>query len=273
MSFRFYPLRFRFAARDEIHFRPGQAANMLRGSLGAALKKISSTPECSGAYERLFAPRASEGGPSGLRDWPRPFVLRTAHLEALSVAAGAEFHIGLNLFDLRPGAIPALEAAFGQLFRAKLIGVDGGDELLALSLDPDAEPVRRVVVRFLTPTELKGDGATAGSPPFAVLAARLRDRVSTLRTLYGGGPLEIDFRGFGERAAQIRMERCEIHEVSAQRRSRHTGQTHSLGGFVGQAEYAGDLAEFVPYLRAGRFTGVGRQTVWGKGEIDVEVLS
>ncbi len=69
------------------------------------------------------------------------------------------------------------------------------------------------------------------------------------------------------------MVRREIHEVSAQRRSRGTGQTHSLGGFVGEVEYAGDLAEFVPYLRAGRFTGVGRQTVWGKGEIDVEVLS
>ena len=55
-----------------------------------------------------------------------------------------------------------------------------------------------------------------------------------------------------------------------ERRSTRTGQTHSIGGFVGIAEYEGDLAEFLPYLEAGRWTGVGRQSVWGKGEMKVE---
>ena len=54
--------------------------------------------------------------------------------------------------------------------------------------------------------------------------------------------------------------------------SRATGQRHALGGFTGFAEYAGELAEFVPYLEIGRWTGVGRQTVWGKGEIAYETL-
>ena len=40
-----------------------------------------------------------------------------------------------------------------------------------------------------------------------------------------------------------------------------------LGGFVGEAEYEGDLTEFVPYLRAAHWTGVGRQTAWGKGAL------
>jgi CRISPR/Cas system endoribonuclease Cas6 (RAMP superfamily) len=56
-----------------------------------------------------------------------------------------------------------------------------------------------------------------------------------------------------------------------ERRSSRTGQTHSIGGFVGEAEYEGDLAEFVPYLKAAKWVGVGRQTVWGKGEIDVRL--
>jgi len=34
-------------------------------------------------------------------------------------------------------------------------------------------------------------------------------------------------------------------------------------------EYEGDLTEFVPYLRAARWTGVGRQTAWGKGAIEI----
>ena len=61
------------------------------------------------------------------------------------------------------------------------------------------------------------------------------------------------------------MTRCDIHHVETSRRSGRTGQIHSLGGFVGEAEYEGDLTEFVPYLRAAQWTGVGRQTAWGKG--------
>jgi CRISPR/Cas system endoribonuclease Cas6 (RAMP superfamily) len=75
----------------------------------------------------------------------------------------------------------------------------------------------------------------------------------------------------GARAAQVRLARCELAWHSIKRRSSRTGQIHPLGGFTGQAEYQapddGDLAEFLPYFRAGQWTGVGRQTVWGKGEI------
>jgi hypothetical protein len=45
------------------------------------------------------------------------------------------------------------------------------------------------------------------------------------------------------------MTRCDIKRVDVTRRSSRTGQVHSIGGFVGEAEYEGDLAEFFPYLR------------------------
>ena len=128
--------------------------------------------------------------------------------------------------------------------------------------------IRRIRVRFLTPTELKG----ASRPCFHVLLARIRDRVSTLRAMYQGGPIEVDFKALKERAALVQMTRCEIEHVEAERTSRRTGQTHSLGGFVGIAEYEGDLGEFVPYLEAAGWTGVGRQTVWGKGQIACEII-
>jgi CRISPR/Cas system endoribonuclease Cas6 (RAMP superfamily) len=127
----------------------------------------------------------------------------------------------------------------------------------------------RVKVRFLSPVELKKDAAVAHTPEFGLLFARLRDRVSTLRALYGEGPLAIDFKATGERARHVKLERCELRWEAAARRSGRTGQVHGLGGFVGEAEYAGDLAEFIPYLELARWVGVGRQTVWGKGELEV----
>ncbi len=141
-----------------------------------------------------------------------------------------------------------------------------GRESLRFGVSSGPERLARVRVKFLTPTELKG----SERPEFGVLFARIRDRVSTLRALYGDGPLEIDFKAIGERAGRVQMKCCEIEQVNGERRSGRTGQRHSLGGFVGVAEYEGDLTEFVPYLEIARWTGVGRQTVWGKGEIAYE---
>jgi hypothetical protein len=140
---------------------------------------------------------------------------------------------------------------------------------LDLTLDPSSTAIDHVRVRFLTPTELKSGSQLAARPDFGVLLSRIRDRISTLRALYGPGPLSLDFQAFGQRAHQIRMTKCELRQIQISRTSTRTGQTHSLGGFIGEAEYEGELAEFVPFLNAAQYTGVGRQTTWGKGEIQL----
>jgi hypothetical protein len=251
-----YPLRYRLRARAAVAL----SANMLRGAFGKILYR-----EDFAAYQRYFKPSA-DAGPSGLRDSPRPFVLRAAHLEGARLAAGDEFEIGINLFEMHDAPLELFRRVVSKLLPAEL--VTASESLVCLSLDPVDCRVMRIRVRFLTPTETKG----AERPGFAVLFARIRDRVSTLRALYGDGPLEIGFKAMGERAQQIRMTRCELQHIDAERVSRSNGQRHSLGGFIGFAEYEGDLAEFVPYLEAARYTGVGRQTVWGKGEIAIEIL-
>jgi len=312
VHFRFYPLRFSFVVREPVHFPPGKSANLLRGAFGSIFRQIACVPDCPGAreceiratcpYARMFEPSALGGGPSGLADWPRPFVFRATHLDGHTVAPGGTFSFDLNLFDMHSPAIAYMELAFAQLAheglgpsrgRAALLEVSQLDESgecvariydgksfllkegpapMTLSLAPVAERVGRVQMRFVTPTELKSGQQLAERPEFGVLAGRIRDRLSTLRALYGEGPLEIDFRGFGERAARVKLTRCEIARVEVARRSSRTGRVHPIGGFWGEAEYVGELGEVVPYLRAGKWVGVGRQTVWGKGEIVCELL-
>jgi CRISPR-associated endoribonuclease Cas6 len=220
----------------------------------------------------MFEPSQS-AGPSGLADLPRPFVFRARHLDGRTVAAGETFHFDFHWFDLRRPSLDTAIRALAQFApEAELVDVRGADAPLELCLNPSGDPVNRILVnqimvRFETPTELKAVGETIERPEFGVLIARIRDRISTLRALYDDGPLLIEFREFGERAGHIEMTRCDIRQVQASRRSSRTGQVHSLGGFVGEAEYQGDLTEFVPYLRAAQWTGVGRQTAWGKGEL------
>jgi hypothetical protein len=256
--------RLHFAARDSIHFPAGLAGNVLRGALGSILRTITSADD----YARIFEPTSVGAGPSGLSDWPRPFVIRPSTLDGQTVRPGEQFDFALHLFDLRDAMLEHFTRAFGQW--AELRSVDR--RVVTIDLSPRTIPVARIRVEFQTPTDLKsaGDLPTAD---FSVLLARARDRVSTLRSLYGAGPLEIDFRGMAERARSVRTVRCELMRVAVERRSSRTGQRHGIGGFTGVAEYEGDLAEFLPYLEAAHWTGVGRHCAWGNGQIATEILN
>ncbi len=269
--FELYPFQWQLQALETL--RLGEhAGNTLRGALGMAL---ADSPD----YARWFRPESGGFGPSGLADLPRPFVLRASHLDGAELRAGETFGFSLHSFETRDSRLRLLSQAIARMAeaglgpgrgRARAVAVEGA-ERVRLPLDR-VEGLRRVRIRFLTPTELKG---MDGGLTFGALFARARDRVSTLTGLYGAGPLEgVDFRGLGERSLQVKMTASSLHGATpVDRRSTRTGQTHGLNGLVGEAEFEGeDLGEFVPWLEAAAWTGVGRQTVWGKGAIEVTRL-
>ncbi len=289
MTFEFYRLRFCLRAIDLVRFRPGGAGNALRGGFGAALRASSSPAE----WRRLFEPHgaAGQGVPSGLGDWPRPFVFRAAHLDGCRLEPGQSFYFDVHLFDTRQPPIELLEngvrllaetgmgtgRARGELERVEQLDLTGRIQAsedipgppLVVSLDPEDAPVSTIGVRFASRTELKGHGATVEQPEFPILFGRLRDRLANLRALYGSGPILVDFAGMAERARSVRLEYCNLKWEKVHRRSARTGQVHPIGGFTGEAAYSGELREFLPWLEAGRWVGVGRQTVWGNGDIRV----
>lgn len=302
MVFRFYPLRFHFVAHDSLYFPPGQAANILRGALGIIFRRIACLPQCVDAktcairescpYARTFEPIATGAGPSGLADWPRPFVFRARHLDRRTINAGESFWFDLNVFSLDHEILACFVRTFASLAseglgpgrgKAEVRRVESGDQLLysahnpsvtivqpvALCLTPGGTPINRLSVEFLTPTELKHEHRIALRPEFGILFGRIRDRIATLSRLYGNGVLAIDYRGTRERAATVSMTSCQVRHQDAERHSSRTGQSHSIGGFVGAAEYEGELTEFVPWLAAAQWVGVGRQSVWGKGELRI----
>ncbi len=246
MTFECFAVRFRLRAKHSIHFA-APAANSIRGVLGFALDPA------------VFSPRAA-AGPSGLRNPPRPFVLRASHLDGKTIPEGGEFSFGVNLFG---SAVPGAEQFATPLAdRAELLDIAREHIRIPLLAAPD--PVARITVQYLTPTELKSGGEIVERPEFPILFARIRERLMALWAFYGRVPAQPDWPVHAE---QVRITRCDLVWRKAARRSSRTGQRHPLGGFTGEADYEGDLTRFVPFLHAAYWTGVGRQTVWGKGMI------
>jgi CRISPR-associated endoribonuclease Cas6 len=310
LTFSLYAYRFEFQAVDAVYFAPGSAANAFRGAFGSILRSIACRPECESArscawrsecaYARLFEPVWLDG-PSGFADAPRPFVIRAAALDGRRYPAGAVFPIDVHVFDIGEPVLEYLVLAFLQL-AAEGIGAGRGRvalhrvqcltanrrpgtcvyqggcglatdarTVIELPLLPETDaPAHEIMLRFMTPTELKSGGEVLESAPFAAVFARARDRVRTIASLYGNPlpDLDFDFRAQSTRAAAVATLSADLRWVTASRRSGRTGHSHPLGGFVGEVRYGGELSEFLPVLRAAYWTGIGRQTVWGKGVVE-----
>jgi len=249
-------------------------------------------------YACIFEP-ALDSGPSGLVDAPRPFIFRAPHLDGARIAPGQPFHFDLHLFDLRPQIIAYFITAFQQFAETGMGPAKGAAQLVVVSildasrrpvgniysegvlrsnvpcplvqiaLLPPAQPITGASIRFLTPTELRKSQPTAEPPPFVVVLSRLRDRISNLLTLYGAGKPDFDFSGLSARAQSVTIERSALTNRVTSRFSGRSSQEHPIGGFLGTIDYAGDLTEFVPFLQAGQWTGVGRHTVWGNGQMEI----
>lgn len=260
MTFHLSVHHFAFRAMESVCFPPSKAGNVLRGAIG-----------------HLGDPgRRPGGGPSGLREPPRPFVIRAAHLDGKRIAPGETFYFDVHIFDPASCLRQTFEEVFSALAQTGLGPRRGRVELLqpitcksvTLGLSPARHAAGRLTLQFLTPTELKGAGS-ACEAPFGVVFSRALERVGTLRKLYGEGPLPVDFQDLSRRASLVRSVAANLQYVDVSRRSSRTGAVHGIGGFTGTAEYEGDFDEFLPWLQAAFWTGVGRHTVWGNGVIQV----
>ena len=102
-------------------------------------------------------------------------------------------------------------------------------------------------------------------PEFGPLSRRLANRIGNLCALYQGERPVGDLEALTHLADRMRIVGGTVSWAEVDRRSSKTGQRHSLGGFTGPVDFQGDYGPFLPWLRAARWTGIGGQTVWGKG--------
>ena len=258
-------------------------------------------------YRQIFEGETNGVRPSGYQEAPRPFVLRWDDWGEMRIAPGTVFRTGLHLFDSRTEVLALMLRAYGKLpaaglgpARAKMrlrrisqVDAAGAQGVLWTSetkgemprpatlrfqLGPVEDAPRRVKVRFLSPTEIKQDGQVLTTADFRPLFQRLWERLSFLIVHYApnGTTAARDILSAGadeliEAAGRVALVRQNLAPMAVSRFSTRTGQTHPLSGLMGEAEYEGDFRLLWAWMKASEWTGVGRQTVWGKGSLRWEM--
>jgi hypothetical protein len=261
--------------------------------------------EESCAYPALFEPRApkDQPGASGFHDLPRPYVVRGSPGDG-ATPPGETFSWRVTLIGRAADYLPYFalawremgEAGIGRgrgrfdLFRVEALDLEGAPagtlyERETNLLRPPASLIgapelaawaartgaASAEIRFLTPTLLKVRGAPVEVPEFAAFWRSLQLRLSILRLAHGAGRPALDFNAAIRQAEAVRREAWSAVELSWNRYSRRQDRRVPMGGFVGSARYAGELAPFLPALKLGTLVGVGDNCTFGQGECEVSL--
>ena len=288
---------------------PPYAGSTLRGGFGHAFRKMVCTQgpiDCRDCtlkaacpYPYIFETAPFEGAVQ-LRtygDVPRPFVIDPLDTRG-EYRKGESFSFQLTLIGRAIDYLPYFLVSFRELgemgigkrrgrFRLTHVRTDDGDSIYdgdtqmvrnlnnALGFDDirretESLPTNELTLRLITPTRITHKGVLTDQLPFHVFWRRLIGRVSALAYFHCGESLEMDFKGLIEKAMCVQMRDSTLRWKDWTRYSSRQDRRMQLGGLVGRVTYAGDLAEFVPYLALGAYLHVGKNATFGLGKFRVE---
>jgi hypothetical protein len=306
MAIRLQRYDFTCTWQSEVHL-PDYLGSALRGAFGWALKKSScalKNQQCSTcllrrncAYAWVFeTERYTDESGRKVNARPHPFIFQPGEntsgirhsgdpwsFSLLLIDRGIDFlpHVvysvqqmgetgigaggrhGRGRFSLEKifaGDAPAYDSAHGMLERPTT------PSSLHLGEQPP-KPVRSMRVTLQTPLRLKQDNALQRSLPFHRLIRATLRRIASLEEAYGQGEPSLDYSGMVQRAEQVETTESTIRCQELLRFSNRQQRKVSLSGLIGEVEYRGELIEFVPLLEYASRVNLGKQTVFGLGQM------
>ncbi|MBI5853834.1 MAG: CRISPR system precrRNA processing endoribonuclease RAMP protein Cas6 [Nitrospirae bacterium] len=238
---------------------------------------------------------------------PHPFVLTPPFPGESVLLAGSSLRVGITLFGKALQYLPYFVFAFERLgqmglgrhrVRCRLATVeasfqDGAPALLYSSEDralrapdpferafrlelsappPSSEPSKeeRLTIEFLTPARVVYQERLARTLDFHVLVRSLMRRIGHLSYFHCGGDVSgVAFREWIERAEQVRVISESLRWYDWERFSGRQQARMTLGGLLGRLTFQGNIAPFLPLLRVGEVTHVGKGTSFGLGQYQI----
>jgi hypothetical protein len=127
----------------------------------------------------------------------------------------------------------------------------------------------RLSIDFLTPTRLVEGGRLLHRPLFRPLFQRVVERLSALSSHFSSSPLG-DVRELLSQCLDVRVVEDRTEWIDLRSYSTRQQRATPIGGFVGRATFAGDLAPALPLLAWGELAHVGKDAVKGNGWYTIE---
>ena len=133
-----------------------------------------------------------------------------------------------------------------------------------------------VEVAFLTPLRIKKNGKLVNPTTFdfqSFLTNVLR-RITLLSYFYGKewGVSGKDVRNIISLASSVRIVKNELGWLELERYSSRSKTFMPMGGIVGKVVLSKEASKFIPFLRLGQYTQVGKNTSFGHGYYTIKLI-
>ena len=297
-----YPLQFHLEALEPFRL-PEYKGALFRGGFGFFFRDlvcVTRAPTCTGCphlhectYSTVFESPVEPAKAEVLRKYPNaphPFVMVPPADSRTLLAARARLVLDVVLIGPGLRSLPHFLVVFDEMGRSGRFGgkfhlrrVNSalpGNELIFDGLTrrvgavvpawrpvPEAQPVHRAQLQFITPLRMRTGGVYNRSPNFVDIAHALLRRIHLLAAIYGGGGPSTDWmKPLLAAADAVSTEHSGFNLYPWQRNSGRQKRRISMDGVTGTLTAAGDLTALMPWLRAGEWINVGSATSLGLGK-------
>lgn len=252
-------------------------------------------------YARTFENIKKKNQPAGrIAQPPRPYIIQPPLENKCHYTKGDSFDFNLILFGETNEYLPYFIYAFEAMGKAGLGKKINGQRATYIldSVELQGQPIYSssdqqlvtgehgldlqltkpsavfeegdLLLTLKTPLRLKFDNHFQAKLPFSLLVRAMLRRISSLFETYGEGEPQLDYRGLVEQANKIEIIQDDLHWFDWQRYSNRQEAKMLMGGMIGSITYQGEIGEYLPLLELCRELHLGKQTVFGLGQINTQ---
>lgn len=155
--------------------------------------------------------------------------------------------------------------------KLKMSGPVGKLELKKTKISPDKNICLKLNLK--TPLRLKFANKFQADLPFHLLVRAMLRRISSLMNVYGNGEPPLDYSGLVKKALAVKTAEKHLLWYDWQRYSFRQDKKMLMGGMTGSVTYNGCIGEYLPLIDFCEQVHLGKQTTFGLGKIELELIS
>ncbi len=130
----------------------------------------------------------------------------------------------------------------------------------------------KIKINIITPLRVKYHNRLASSLPFHLLIRAILRRAGSLFSWHGKEVPNFDYKNLITEAQKISIIEENIKWFEWRRYSNRQKQSMLIGGIIGSIIYEGNIGGFIPLIDFASKVHIGKQTTFGLGQLEYEIL-